>query len=147
MQGILGRRAFMRRLAGVGTASVTGAITPLAEAQQRSGGAPPRGLPSRGEFVIRNAYVLTMDAALGDIDGGDVHVRNGAIVSVGKAVRAPGAMSIDGRNTIVLPGLVDTHWHMWTTFLRCMAGDNTDKGYFPVTTEYGVAMNPEDMYR
>ena len=27
----------------------------------------------RSEFVVRNAYVMTMDAALGDIAGGDVH--------------------------------------------------------------------------
>ena len=147
MEGILGRRAFMRGLAGVGTATVTGAMTPLAEAQQRGGGAPARGLPQRGEFIIRGAYILTMDPALGDIEGGDVHVRNGAIVAVARTVRAPGAMVIDGRNAIVLPGLVDTHWHMWTTFLRCMAGDSAEKGYFPVTTAYGIAMNPEDMYR
>lgn len=147
MQRTLGRRAFMRGLAGVGAASASAAVAPLAEAQQRSGGAPTRGLPRRGEFVIRNAYILTMDAALGDVDGGDVHVRDGAIVAVGKNVRAPGAMAIDGRTAIVLPGLIDTHWHMWTTFLRCMAGDRTEAGYFPVTTDYGVAMNPEDMYR
>src|SRR5678816_4575071 len=112
MQGTLGRRAFMRGVAGVGTASVSGAMAPFAEAQQRSSGVPVRGLPQRGEFVIRNAYILTMDAALGDVDGGDVHVRDGAIVAVGKNVRAPGAMAIDGRNAIVLPGLIDTHWHM-----------------------------------
>lgn len=147
MQGILGRRAFMRGLAGVGTASVTGAMTPLAEAQQPGDRAATRALPGRGEFVIRNAHLLTIDPALGDIDGGDVHVRNGVIVAVGRNVRAPGAMAIDGRKTIVLPGLVDTHWHMWTTFLRCMAGDGAANGYFPVTTEYGVAMNAEDMYR
>ncbi len=103
-------------------------------------------LPARGEFVLRNGYVLTMDRALGDIPGGDVHVKNGEIVAVGKNLKAPGAMVIDGRRMIVLPGLIDTHWHMWTTYLRCMAGDTAEDGYFPVTTAYGQAMNPEDMY-
>jgi 5-methylthioadenosine/S-adenosylhomocysteine deaminase len=103
-------------------------------------------LPGRGEFVIRGAYVMTMDAALGDIPGGNVHVRDGSIVAVGKNVKAPGAKEIDGRRCIVLPGLVDTHWHMWTTFLRCMAGDKLEDGYFPMTTRYGQAMKPEDMY-
>ena len=45
---------------------------------------PRRRLPARGEFVIRNGFVLTMDAALGDIPGGSVHVRNGEIVAVGR---------------------------------------------------------------
>ena len=142
----LGRRAFVSGLAGVGTAALS--ASPLVAAQQQSGrGAAPRRLPARGEFVIRNAYILTMDRTLGDIAGGDVHVRNGVIAAVGKSVRAPGATVIDGHNTIVMPGLVDTHWHMWTQFLRCMSGDRMEDGYFPVTTAYGEAMNPEDMYR
>ena len=104
-------------------------------------------LPPRGEFVLRGGCVLTMDPTLGDIPSGDVHVRNGEIVAVGKGLKAPGAKVIDARHMIVLPGLIDTHWHMWTTYLRCMAGDAPEDGYFPMTTAYGQAMKPEDMYR
>jgi 5-methylthioadenosine/S-adenosylhomocysteine deaminase len=104
-------------------------------------------LPTRGEFVLRGGCVLTMDPALGDLPSGDVHVRNGEIVAVGKGLKAPGAKVIDARHMIVLPGLIDTHWHMWTTYLRCMAGDAPEDGYFPITTAYGQAMKPEDMYR
>jgi 5-methylthioadenosine/S-adenosylhomocysteine deaminase len=107
---------------------------------------PGKALLSRGEFVIRDAYLLTMDRGLGDIAGGSVHVRNGEIAAVGKDVKSRGATVIDGHRTIVLPGLVDTHWHMWTTYLRSMAGDKTEDGYFPVTTRYGKAMDPIDMY-
>ena len=90
---------------------------------------------------------MTMDPERKDIAHGSVHVRNGVIINVGTSITAPGAMVIDGRGSIVLPGLVDTHWHMWTTYLRSMAGDKTDDGYFPVTTRYGKAMEPIDMYR
>ena len=103
-------------------------------------------LPARGEFVLRNGYVLTMDAELGDIPDADVHVKNGEIIAIGTNLKAPAAIAIDASRMIVLPGLIDTHWHMWTTFLRCMAGDNPHDGYFPMTTAYGQAMNPEDMY-
>src|SRR4051812_23965382 len=112
---------------------------------QRSTGAARR-LPPRGEFIVRGGYLLTMDERLGDISDGDVHVRNGEILAVGKNLRAPGATGFDGRNMIVMPGFVDTHWHMWTTYLRSMAGDRMEDGYFPVTTAYGQAMHPEDMY-
>src|SRR6185295_8389009 len=61
-------------------------------------------LPEQGEYLIRNAYVMTMDAATGDLPEADVHVRNGAIVAVGGRLQAPGAQAIDGRGTIVLPG-------------------------------------------
>jgi len=56
-------------------------------AQKRDKPSPAR-LPARGEFVIRNAYVMTMDAA-GDIAGGSIHVRNGDIVAVAKDIKAP----------------------------------------------------------
>jgi len=120
---------------------------PWAAGLRGQANAAARRLPARGEFVIRGAYVMTMDRDLGDVASGSVHVKNGAIVAVGKDVTAKGAPVIDGRRTIVMPGLVDTHWHMWTTYLRSMAGDKTEDGYFPVTTRYGEAMEPIDMYR
>ncbi len=144
MANPLDRRDFVKSLAGAAAAaSALAATGSSAEGQERRGAA---GLPARGEFVIRNAYVLSMDPTLGDISGGDVHVKNGVIADVGKNLRTPGAATIDGRRTIVMPGLIDTHWHMWTTYLRCLAGDTPEKGYFPVTTACGQAMLPEDMY-
>lgn len=121
---------------------VAGAATLRAQATR-----VPTQLPARGEVLIRDAYVLTMDPALGDIAGGSVHVKNGVIAAVGKDLKAPGATIIDGRRTIVMPGLIDTHWHMWTSYLRSMSGDQTKDGYFPLTTRYGQAMEPIDMFR
>lgn len=104
-------------------------------------------LPARGEFVVRNAYVMTMDSALGDLANGDVHVRDGEIVAVGTKLIAPTAENIDGRNTIVLPGLIDTHWHLWTSLFRSLSGDTKERGYFPLSSRLGKAYTPEDMYR
>ena len=148
MSSSIDRRGFVKGLTGVGFAGLSGAALaqgtpPLAG--QRSTGAPRR-LPPRGEFIVRGGYLLTMDERLGDISDGDVHVRNGQILAVGKNLRVPGATVLDGRTMIVMPGFVDTHWHMWTTYLRCMAGDRMEDGYFPVTTAYGQVMQPEDMY-
>lgn len=152
----IGRRGFVKSATAAGAASLLGSAGIAANTQESeqqgsrdAGSVPARpagSLPARGEFIIRNAYVLTMDEALGDISNGDVHVKNGVIVAVGKQVKAPGAAALDGRRMIVLPGLIDTHWHMWTTYLRCMAGDKAEAGYFPVTTVYGQAMNADDMY-
>jgi 5-methylthioadenosine/S-adenosylhomocysteine deaminase len=145
------RRGFIQKLIGIGAAAFGTSPLAILHAQQAAGtskGRQTRGLPPRGEFLIRDAYVMTMDRAVGDIAGGSVLVRNGVIAEVGKDMKPPnGASVIDGRRTIVLPGLVDTHWHMWTTYLRSMAGDKPEDGYFPVTTRYGKAMEPIDMYR
>lgn len=144
------RRAFVKSLTGLGVASVAGSSdlahgTPSSPAGQRWT-ISARPLPARGEFVVRRGYLLTMDERLGDISDGDLHVRNGEILNVGKNLKAPGAAVLDGRDMIVMPGFVDTHWHMWTTYLRSMAGDKEEDGYFPLTTAYGRAMQPEDMY-
>jgi cytosine/adenosine deaminase-related metal-dependent hydrolase len=143
------RRAFIGTAAAAG---LTGAVAGPAQAQQRpaprEAQARPKGLPRRGEFTIRNAYVLTMDEGLGDVAGGDVHVRNGRIVAVGRNLRG-GGQRIDGRDTIVMPGLIDTHWHLWTTLHRSMAtaGGMASNGYFGLNVRLGSVMRPGDIYQ
>ena len=135
------RREFLGSVAALGSLGLPGCAS-LAGA----GGEPGR-LPGRGEAVIRNAHVMTMDAKLGDLSDADVHVRDGAIVAVGRNLDASGAQAIDGRGMIVLPGLVETHWHMWNTLLRSMSGDKREHGYFPTTLALGKAYLPSDMYQ
>src|SRR3954454_11213502 len=102
----LSRRRFIGGAAAVGAASLVGGAPGVADASDARNGAPHGGrgrLPRRGEFVITNAYVMTMDETLQDIPRGDVHVRNGVIVGVGKRLRARGER-LDGTDTIVMPG-------------------------------------------
>jgi cytosine/adenosine deaminase-related metal-dependent hydrolase len=103
-------------------------------------------MTDRSEYLIRNAHVLTMDAALGDLAGADVHVRDGAIAAVGRRLTAPGAEVIDGANMLVLPGLIETHWHIWTALLRSLAGDRQEHGYFPTSRTIGTFYSADDMY-
>ena len=116
------RRGFVTSVASAWLAGAAGANAPAPRPQARR----------RVNSVIRNAYVLTLDPAGGDIAAGDVHFRNGAIVAVGRNVEAPGADVIDGSNTIVLPGFVETHWHMWNGLLRGLVLDGATWGYFPL---------------
>lgn len=136
MSSALGRRSFLGGALAVGALSVS--PFRLARSQAR--------VTQPTEFVIRNAYVLTMDGALGDLPNADVHVRNGAIAAVGRALEAPGAQRIDGTGMIVLPGLVETHWHVWTSLLRSLAGDRQEHGYFPTSRGIGTFYTEQDMY-
>jgi 5-methylthioadenosine/S-adenosylhomocysteine deaminase len=145
-QNIFNRRDFLAAMAAV---SAVGLSACAAHSQRGSRlWSPDRisgRLPPRGEFVVRNAYIVTMDAKLGDIPNGDVHVRNGALVAVGPNLNAPSAEEIDGRNRIALPGFIDTHFHLWGSFARGIVADG-DFDYFPVMSRIGPVMTPEDAY-
>ncbi len=108
--------------------------------------AKPKALPPRGSVLFRNAYVMTMDPELGDIANGDVLVKDGKIAGVGKNLVPAGARVVDAGNMIVMPGLVETHWHMWNSLLRSMAGDEVCCGYFPTSAGLGRNFLPSDMY-
>ena len=118
-----------------------GAASAMALAGRAEAQAPAR------ELLVRNAHVLTMDAALGDLRGVDIHVRDGAVVAIGPGIVAPGAEVIDAARMIALPGFVDTHWHMWNSLLRGLVGGVGTEGYFPTVQKYGPLYTPDDTYQ
>jgi 5-methylthioadenosine/S-adenosylhomocysteine deaminase len=140
------RRGFLGASAALGAAGV---IAQFGCAPAQTGAARSSAvgsLPPRDEFVVRSAYVMSMDPKIGDLPRGDVHVRNGAIVAVGSEVAAPGAEAIDGRNMIALPGFIETHFHLWNCFVRGVVGDG-DMDYFPVMSRIGPDITPDIAYR
>ena len=136
------RRQFIGGAAALGALGLLG--TPGAAAARGRHGRPGR-LPRRERFVIRGAYVLTMDPDLGDLPSGDVAVRDGRIVAVGPRLRGGGRV-VDGRDTIVMPGLIDTHWHLWTALHRSMANSSPTNGYFALNVRLGRQFRPDDVY-
>src|SRR6201984_756641 len=140
------RVCFMGGAAALGVAGAAGLCSSPLMAQARRGDTGASKLPARGEFTIANAHVMTMDSALGDIPGGSVHVRNGEIVAVGKDVKG-GGQKIDGTGMIVMPGLVETHWHMWNTLYRSFSGDKPEEGYCPTVARFGQQMTADAVFQ
>ena len=74
-----------------------------------------------GTLLIRNARLLvTMDAQRREIEGGGVFARDGIIEAVGPSGELPATADevIDARDQVVIPGLVNTHHHMYQTLTR-----------------------------
>lgn len=104
-------------------------------------------LPPRNEFVIRNATVLTMDEALGDFDIADVHVKDGEIVAIGRKLAVSVPQEINGEQAIVMPGFIDTHWHLWNGLFRGLLHHfRPDLGYFPMKALLAKLFTPNDIY-
>ena len=72
-------------------------------------------------LLIRNAALLvTMDETRREIAGGGLFARDGVIEAVGPGDSLPATADemIDARGQIVIPGLVNTHHHMYQTLTR-----------------------------
>jgi 5-methylthioadenosine/S-adenosylhomocysteine deaminase len=133
-----------RHVLGAGSALATLAAVGPADA---AGDTPTvRPLPPRGKLLIRGGYILPVEPGQPDIPNGDIAIDDGTIVAIGPNLSHPGADIIAAEGFIVMPGLVDTHWHMWCTLLRNMAGTNLKHGYFPMTTTLGNGYTAQDMY-
>jgi cytosine/adenosine deaminase-related metal-dependent hydrolase len=99
-------------------------------------------------IVFRGGTVLTMDDTHTVLTDGDVLVVGDSIAAVGSALEAPdGALEIDARGGIVMPGMIDTHRHMWQTAMRAYGADWTLTQYFVwYYLEHGKSFRPEDIY-
>lgn len=76
-------------------------------------------------LLLKNADVLvTMDAARREIAGGGIFVRDGVIEAVGTADQLPSSADqvISLAGTVALPGLVNTHHHMYQSLTRAIPG-------------------------
>src|SRR5215467_2849205 len=98
--------------------------------------------------LFRNGLVLTMDDAHTVLHGGDVLVVGDRIAEVGTGLSAPDdALVIDASGGIVMPGMIDTHRHMWQTAMRGYGADWTLTQYFVwYYLESGKLFRPEDVY-
>jgi 5-methylthioadenosine/S-adenosylhomocysteine deaminase len=97
--------------------------------------------------VIRDATVLTMDGS-GVLEATDVLVTGDSIAAIGPHLAVPDAtVEIDGAGGILMPGMIDTHRHMWQTALRGFGADWTLSQYFVFYyLSWGKIFRPEDIY-
>jgi cytosine/adenosine deaminase-related metal-dependent hydrolase len=104
--------------------------------------------PERRPVVLRGGTVLTVDTGHTVLEGHDVLVVDDRIAGVGVDLEVPaGTEEIDARGGIVMPGMVDTHRHMWQTAMRGYGADWTLTQYFVwYYLEHGRKFRPQDVH-
>ncbi|HEY4625906.1 MAG TPA: amidohydrolase, partial [Blastococcus sp.] len=110
---------------------------------------PPSEAPAPGRPVVfRGGTVLTMDGGSTVLPDADVLVVDDRIAGVGPRLEVPeGTQEIDASGGIVMPGMIDTHRHMWQTAMRGYGADWTLTQYFVwYYLEHGKKFRPEDIH-
>ena len=101
------------------------------------------------ELLIKGGHVVTVDPDLGDLPVGDVLAADGVITAVGQDLRPATADAevIDAAGRLIIPGLVDTHRHVWQGAIGGYTPQITGVGYGPaVLTGISLKHTPDDVY-
>lgn len=80
---------------------------------------------SERTLLLRNAtLVATMDASQSEIPDGAVLVRGGRIAAIGPSANMPDSADevIDLSGHVLMPGMINTHHHMYQTLTRAVPG-------------------------
>ncbi len=98
--------------------------------------------------VLRGGTVLIMDDSRQVREGCDVLVTGDTIAAVGPGLAvSEGTAEIDASGGVVMPGMIDTHRHMWQTAMRGYGADWTLTQYFVwYYLESGKHFRPEDVH-
>lgn len=91
--------------------------------------------------LIRNAdVVVTMDEQRREISGGSIFIRGNVIEQVGLGADLPQSADeiIDARGHVAIPGLINTHHHMYQTLTRALPAAQNGELFHWLTNLYPV---------
>ncbi|MDZ7738362.1 MAG: amidohydrolase family protein [Bacteroidales bacterium] len=97
-----------------------------------------RRMPEQEKILFRNATVWTLDED-GRMEGADVLVDRGKIVSVGTELNSRGARVIDATGMHLSPGIIDEHSHI------AMASSNETGQAITSEVRVGDIIDPSDI--
>jgi len=104
-------------------------------------------------LLITNGHLVTLDEANRFIANGSVYIEDSYIVEVGASsvVRRTAERCIDARGSVVLPGLINAHHHLYSTFARGFTPPGTAPRNFEeilskLWWKLDSALDSEDVY-
>ncbi|WGX96910.1 amidohydrolase family protein [Nocardioides sp. L-11A] len=103
------------------------------------------GAATRRPLVIRGGTILTFEGRAVRPVRGDLLVDDGSIAEVGGAITSPGAEVIDATDMLVMPGMVDSHLHLWSSLGRNFVNSASD--FYAAKGRTAEHYSPDDFYR
>ena len=105
-------------------------------------------------LLIGNGRLVTMDENLGVIDHGAVLLDGDSIAEVGTTdilrKEYPAVEFLDAGGRIIMPGMINTHMHLYSTFARGLALSDPPGNFVEILQKLwwrlDKALSPEDVY-
>jgi len=104
-------------------------------------------------LLITNGYLVTLDEANRFIANGSIYIENNHIIEVGEssAIQRTADRTIDARGSLVMPGLINAHHHLYSTFARGFSPPGSPAHNFEETLQklwwkLDMALDSDDVY-
>ena len=102
-------------------------------------------------YILADGWLITMNERREILESASVCVEKDRIAAVGTRQqlqqRFPAAEVVDCKGRIVMPGMVNTHTHLFQTLLKGLGDDMVLKKWFTcMTGPSGVHLTPEDAH-
>lgn len=104
-------------------------------------------------LLITNGHLVTLDETNRFIENGSVYIENQQIIEVGdtSSVKRTADRTIDARGSVVMPGLINTHHHLYSTFARGFTppgspAENFEEILSKLWWKLDSALDAEDVY-
>jgi 5-methylthioadenosine/S-adenosylhomocysteine deaminase len=88
-------------------------------------------------ILLEGGCVLSLERKVGNFRRADVLIEDDVVFEIGENLRARDAEVIEAGDTIIMPGFVDTHRHLWESLFR---------GRGDEATVSGSDLTPDDVY-
>ncbi len=104
-------------------------------------------------LLITNGHLVTLDEANRFVVNGSIFIEDNHIIEVGEtsALKRQADRTIDARGSVVMPGLINTHHHLYSTFARGFtppgpAARNFEEILSKLWWKLDKALDSEDVY-
>lgn len=102
-------------------------------------------------YLLADGWIITLNAKRDILERASLVIEHDTIAAIGTRTqlqaRYPEAELIDCRDTIIMPGMVNTHTHLFQTLLKGLGDDMVLKKWFTcMTGPSAVALTESDVY-
>lgn len=102
-------------------------------------------MPNKDITLIKNALLITM--CHNQSFEGDILIKNGVIKKIGKNLKVNKGRIIDGSNLVILPGLINAHFHFGETVFRGLIKKGNLEDYLKFTIDFNKKHKNYDEFR